>query len=184
MPLSLMDSRLELIMAHLRDSKYGFSISELSRRTGLNRNTITKYLNVLVTLGQAEIHIVGPSKVFQLSQRLPITKAYLSSLPEPSFIIGEDGRILRVNELFCRCFHVEMEVILGKKQEDLGIPLLVSITNTPEYKNALSGNMMKMNSWVYLRENLKNHRLWIAPVVFHDGTPAVLILIETEDLFF
>jgi len=137
-----------------------------------------------VTLGQAEIHIVGPSKVFQLSQRLPITKAYLSSLPEPSFIIGEDGRIIRVNELFCRCFRVEMEVIQGKKQEDLGIPLLVSITNTPEYKNALSGNMMKTNSWVYLRENLKDHRLWIAPVVFYDGTPAVLILIETEGLFF
>jgi len=171
-------------MAHLRESKYGFSISELSRRTGLNRNTITKYLNVLVTLGQAEIHIVGPSKVFQLSQRLPVSKSFLSSLPDPSFVISEDGKIFWVNELFCRCFRVEMEVILGKKQEDLGIPLLVSITNTPEYKNALSGNMMKMNSWVYLRENLKNHRLWIAPVVFHDGTPAVLILIETEDLFF
>ena len=184
MPSSLMESRLELIMAHLRDSKYGFSISELSRRTGLNRNTITKYLNVLVTLGQAEIHTVGPSKVFLLSQRLPITKSFLSSLPEPSFVISEDGRILGVNELFCRCFRVEMEAILGKKQEDLGIPLLVSITSTPEYKNALSGNMMKMNSWVYLRENLKDHRLWIVPVVFHDGTPAVLTLIETEGLFF
>lgn len=130
-------------MAHLRESKYGFSISELSRRTGLNRNTITKYLNMLVTLGQAEIHIVGPSKVFQLSERLPVSKAYLSTLLEPSFVADEDGKIIWVNEMLCRYFRVEIEECCGRTFKELHIPLLTSIVTTMEYQNALSGNMTK-----------------------------------------
>ena len=136
---------------------------------------------MLVTLGQAEIHIVGPSKVFQLSERLPVSKAYLSTLLEPSFVADEDGKIIWVNEMLCRYFRVEIEECCGRTFKELHIPLLTSIVTTMEYQNALSGNMTK--SWVYLEKDQVRYRLWIAPVVFIDGTPAVLALIEQEGLF-
>lgn len=109
------DAGIDLVMNTLKDNKYGLSIAEISRKSGMNRNSVAKYLNILVTLGQVEMQIVGPARVYHLSPRMPISPAFFSFLPDPAVLIAENGEILKVNRLFIEYFSLYARAVIGKK---------------------------------------------------------------------
>ncbi|MDO5845974.1 MAG: HTH domain-containing protein [Methanocorpusculum sp.] len=181
------DTGLELVMQYLRNSKYGMSISELSRRTKVNRNTVSRYLQILSTLGQAEMHIVGAARVYQLSERLPISMVFLRAQPEPTCVINSDGDIIWVNSLMEECFEKNGQMpeggICKKKFAGSGFPLFDVCAALPEYAESMEGKMPEGGKWVYVQEEFGRFRLWILPIVFHDGTPGVMVQIETWGVF-
>ena len=63
---------LNKIRSILVGSTKGFTVTEISRRIGTNRNSIAKYLDILVTSGTVEMKTVGSAKLFTLSKRMPI----------------------------------------------------------------------------------------------------------------
>lgn len=179
----LEESRLNLIMFHLRNSKFGFSISDLAKKTGLNRNTISRYLMILATLGQVEIRTVGPSHVYQLSERLPISPQFLAVQPEPTIVVNNEGIILALNsymqESLGNNLGIDPENLVGKNYTDLNCELCSKIVCLPEYMNALHGKMPTIGTWTYLETAIARYRLWIMPVIFYDGTPGIMVQVGT-----
>ncbi len=176
------DSGLEEVMRHLRCSKYGLSISDIARKTGLNRNTISKYLQLLSTLGQTEMRVVGPSRIYQLSERLPISSAFLKAQPEPTCVVTTAGIILWVNEYLeswlKSCYAWHFVDIVGKSFETAGPELFKAVAKLPEYRASVEGKMPTVGKWSYLNIKEMRYRLWILPVVFYEGTSGVMIQIE------
>jgi len=177
------ESRLNLIMFHLRNSKFGLSISDLAKKTGLNRNTISRYLTILATLGQVEVRTVGPSRVYQLSERLPISPQFLAVQPEPTIVVNNEGMILALNpymrESLGNNLGIDKENLVGKNYKELNIELFNIITALPEYVNALNGKMPTVGAWTYLETADACYRLWILPIIFFDGIPGIMVQAET-----
>lgn len=175
-----LDDTMNVIMSFLRSSKYGCSIADLTKKTGLNRNTVSKYLNILLTLGQAEVQIVGPSKVFHLSERLPVSPSFMKALPTSAYITGVDGNILWANSYFLEEFNCTNGII-GKKYLEVGLKIFEVVASLPKYIEATAGKAGQMGSWTYITNDNIRYRLWVSPVVFFDGTLGVLVIIESFD---
>lgn len=177
------ESRLNLIMFHLRGSKFGLSISDLAKKTELNRNTISRYLTILATLGQVEVRTVGPSRVYQLSERLPISPQFLAVQPEPTIVVSNEGIILALNSHMQKSLAnnpgINTENLVGKNYHELNIELFNRITVLPEYMNALNGKMPMIGAWTYLETATACYRFWILPIIFFDGIPGIMIQMET-----
>lgn len=177
--IDIMDSKLNMITSHLRNSKFGLSISDLAKKTGLNRNTISRYLTILATLGQVEIRPVGPSHVYHLSERLPISPQFLALQPQPTLIIDKDCVILALNTCMQEYLKneegIDTDSFVGKNYLEFNTKLFRTIVALPEYINALNGKMPKKAEWAYLDTGIANYRLLIFPIIFYNGMPGIMI---------
>lgn len=90
----------------------GLTITEISQRLKCNRNSVAKYLESLQISGVVEMQQMGAAKVFFLSQRIPIS-SLLGFTKEGILVIADDGRIIQVNERFCRMFDQDVTSITG-----------------------------------------------------------------------
>ena len=90
----------------------GLTISEISQRLKCNRNSVAKYLKILQISGTVEMHQMGAARVFFLSQFIPIS-GLLGFTKEGILVIANDGKIIQVNERFCRMFDLDVTSIIG-----------------------------------------------------------------------
>ena len=90
----------------------GLTISEVSQRLKCNRNSVAKYLEILQISGTVEMQQIGAAKVFYLSQRIPVS-SLLGFTKEGILVIANDGKIIQVNERFCRMFDQDVTSIIG-----------------------------------------------------------------------
>lgn len=168
------DAGIDLVMNTLKDNKYGLSIAEVSRKSGMNRNSVAKYLNILVTLGQVEMQVVGPARVYHLSSRIPTSPAFFHSLPDPALIISDTGEILKVNNLFCDQFSLKSYEVLGKKLTETDMEILRTIERLPAFQTAKNGKIPMEKGWIRLEISSGKYLIWIIPTVFFDGRPSIL----------
>ncbi|MFH0968502.1 MAG: PAS domain S-box protein [Methanobacteriota archaeon] len=103
---------LNRIRSLLKFHPRGLTISDISQRLKLNRNSVAKDLEILEMSGCIEMHQMGAAKVFSLSQRIPLA-AILGFTKEGIVVINEEERIVQVNERFCQMFDLNQNEILS-----------------------------------------------------------------------
>ena len=175
MATDIQDEITARLMNALRGSNYGLSIADLSRKTAINRNTVAKYLSILCTLGQAEMHVVGPAQVYHLSNRIPITPIWLSTMPMPYVLVSNEGIIFNVSTKFAEHFLASGADISGKSVESSGVPILEKVAEMPAYTLALEGKICKKNECDIVTVNRHSYCCWTYPAVFADGSPGIVI---------
>lgn len=120
---------LNKIRSLLKFHPRGLTISDISQRLKMNRNSVAKYLEILEISGCVEMRQMGAAKVFYLSQRIPLA-AILGFTKEGIVVINEEGRISQVNERFCRMFDLNQQDVLSAHVSVLPQNLL-RILNSP-----------------------------------------------------
>ncbi len=173
------DAGIDIVMNALKDTKYGLSIAEISRKSGMNRNSAAKYLGILVTLGQVEMQIVGPARVYHLSSRIPMSSAALNRFPDPILSVSDAGTIRRTNKAFHTCWNMEKNQLTGSSLGDAPIPALREIANLPEYQAALGGEAADTNVWKKTSDGLVLY--WLSPAVFDDGSLGIIISLRKKE---
>ncbi|MDD1660902.1 MAG: PAS domain-containing protein, partial [Methanomicrobiales archaeon] len=118
--------KMERIKALLKTHPRGLSITNLASITGLNRNLIAKYLDMLVISGQVEIQQYGPAKVYFLSQRIPVS-AMIEITSDLVMVLDKDRKIAHVNKPFTELLAVKREDLIGKTIGEVNHPFLSSI---------------------------------------------------------
>ncbi len=161
----------------LRVNRDGMTISEISHVLSLSRNTVGKYIEMMVLCGIVDVRTVGKAKVFFLSKRLPVTSLldYLSlaiiqtderyriqsaNLSAAEFLVTEQSHLVGRNIL-------DLLTMQGLKQE-IKTKILASerpIIFTTELELAISEH--KRYVW-----------LTIADVVQYDGSHGHYFIIE------
>ncbi|NLV27505.1 MAG: PAS domain S-box protein [Methanomicrobiales archaeon] len=101
----------------------GLTISEISQRLKCNRNSVAKYLEILQISGTVEMQQMGAAKVFYVSQRVPIS-SLLGFTKEGIMVLSSDGRIIQINERFCRMFDLDSTGVSGMSYETLSDEIL------------------------------------------------------------
>lgn len=114
----------------LKSRPKGLTISDVSQNLKINRNSVAKYLEILLITGQVEMRLYGNAKVYYLSQRVPISDM-LKFATELILILDTDLKIADVNENFLRFFSLSRENVLGCEVKQLNVPALSSLNLAP-----------------------------------------------------
>ena len=123
------------------------SISAITRELGMNRGSVAKYLEVLLSQGHVIVKPYGRSKLFSSSRNVPFDDLF-DYISDAIVILDADLRILMVNKKFYASFGIQK----GKNVIGIGLSKLsLSIFND----HAVQTNIDRiMNSQTYINEML------------------------------
>ncbi len=169
---------LNLLQGHPR----GLTITEFARHLEINRNSVAKYLDVLVTSGHIESKTVGPAKVFFLSHRVPLS-AMLNLSSDMILVLDDRKRILYVNDRLLEFEERTRSDIVGRGVEELGLQLLSDSAILPSIEVPREGEVSRD---ITVRKGDLNYffHVLLTPSTFEDGSSGITIRAEdrTEEV--
>jgi len=168
---------LSLLLATLKENPRGMSVSDLAAAVGINRNTVSRYLDVLLVAGQVEMKTYGKAKVFYPSQRVPIA-AMLNFSSDLVLVLDRDRRVVQANDAICAFAGRERDEIIGKPIETSPLAAF----DHPLIRSRINDALNSRESAEELRFLRHSEELFFRvkflPTVFNDGTPGVTIILE------
>ncbi len=168
---------LSPLLRVLKEHPRGMSVSDLAAAVGVNRNTVSRYLDVLLVSGRVEMETYGKAKVFYLSQRVPIS-AMLNFSSDLVLVLDRDRRIIQANDAVCAFAGVERNNIIGKSVEESQLAAFDHPLIQGRITDALSGSEVVEELRFLRHAEELFFRVKFLPTVFNDGTPGVTIILE------
>lgn len=98
----------------LKENPKGMTVTDISRKIKINRNSVAKYLDVMRVSGHVEMITFGPAKVFFPSRRVPLSDI-LNYTSDYVLVFDENFKITMINDAFLDFMKNEREEILGQK---------------------------------------------------------------------
>jgi PAS domain S-box-containing protein len=155
----------------------GMSISEIASQLHMNRNSVAKYLEILFMNGEVEAKKLGTSKVYTISQRLPVS-GWIGFSSDLIIIINPEGQVLQVNDAFLKFCNKMSEEIIGKRIKDLHNPLFFNVP----LDNFLKESHEKTTEYFEISIDHNGHMHYfrgkLVPIIFDDGDKGILIIFE------
>ena len=102
-----------LIKKVLNDNPKGMTVTDISRKIKINRNSVAKYLDIMRISGHVEMITFGPAKVFFPSRRVPILDM-LNYTSDYILVFDERLKITMVNDAFLGFLNIERENVIGQ----------------------------------------------------------------------
>jgi len=171
------NEELITIKEMLRKNPRGMSITDISRELNLNRNSVSKYVNMLLVAGEVEMKTYAAAKVYYLSQRVPLS-AMLDFSTDAIVILDANLTVVRANDNFLALAGTSRETLMGNSIQGSSIPFFSDAKIVASLNDALKGistvteiTWQNENQDLFLRGKL-------IPTVFEDGTVALTIILE------
>jgi PAS domain S-box-containing protein len=167
---------LNVIRDLLKKNPDGMSVTDISKALGKNKNTIGRYLDILLISGQVDMRTYGMAKVYTLSQRVPLS-AMLSYSKELIMVLDNESRIIDVNVNFLQLLHLSREETIGKNITYLRSPEV----DVHELLNTITSDMGETESTVTFQVRDKGERIFrqkCVPTVFEDGRKGITLILE------
>jgi PAS domain S-box-containing protein len=165
----------ELLASH----KEGLSITDIAGMLSMNRNTVAKYLDILHIRGTVDGRKRGTSKVFYLSERLPVVSLQ-KVCTRPFFVVDQEGTITELNREFCSLVGLPMDQLLH--QSCMSLPLAVSEGTLigDVMKTGVRGSEQRVRVQVRQGEKILPVSLDLVPVVFENGKPGAAGIVDGD----
>jgi PAS domain S-box-containing protein len=167
---------LSLIKDLLKKNPEGMSVTDISKALNKNKNTIGRYLDILLISGHVDMRTYGKAKVFTLSWRLPLS-AMLSYSKELIMVLDNESRIIDVNDNFLYILNLSREDTLGKNITYLNPPdvdvheLLEALTTGGEEKeDTITFKVKDQGERIFKQKSV--------PTVFEDGRKGFTLILE------
>ncbi len=113
------------VLRTLRFRPKGMTITEIAKALGVNRNSVSKHLEVMQAAGHVESRLVGNAKVYSLTQRVPLS-AFLCFTKNLILVLDADLTIVQANEQCLRRFGRAKEEIVDRNIRDADLPVVSS----------------------------------------------------------
>ena len=168
---------LTKIKTILKDNPKGMTVSDIAHKINVNRNSVAKYLDVLLISGHAEMITFGPAKVYFPSSRIPIS-AMMNLTHEYIALLDRDLRFIQMSENLQKFLGMPRDTIIGQPIETF----LHSIFQIPEMAQnarlALQGKESTVEHVYPLQSRTISLSIKHVPTTFDDGEPGVTVIIE------
>lgn len=173
----MQDYQQELIAIKdlLKKNPKGMSVTDISKALQKNKNTIGRYLDILLISGQVDMRTFGMAKVYTISQRVPLS-AMLSYSKELIMVLDDESRIIDINENFSKILLLPREDVLGKNLEFLESPgvdvheLLDTTTMDGEKESMVTFHVKDTGDRIFRQKSV--------PTVFDDGRRGLTLILE------
>jgi PAS domain S-box-containing protein len=162
----------------LRIKSKGMSISEIASQLQMNRNSVAKYLEILSMNGEVESKKLGTSRVYFVSQKIPIS-GWIKFSSDMIVIFNPEGQVLQVNDPFLRFCKLADDEITGIDIRKLNNPLFRDIPLDHFIHNESAEKKTE-----YFEISLPSDgeefyfRVKVVPVVFDDRTEGIMVIFE------
>jgi len=170
------ERELSLIKDLLKKNTEGMSVTEISKALNKNKNTIGRYLDILLISGQVDMRTYGMAKVFTLSQRVPLS-AMLSYSKELIMVLDNESRIIDVNDNFLTLLNLSRQETIGKNIMYLSPPDV----DVHELLETITTRFEEKEDTVTFRVKDRGERIFkqkSVPTVFEDGQRGFTIILE------
>ena len=168
---------LSEILKVLKETPRGMSVSDIADKIGVNRNTVSRYLDILRISGQVDMKTYGKAKVFFISQRAPLS-AMLNFSSDMVAIIDSDLCVVQVNDALCRLLKVNRDEIVGKELRNSPLVGFDHPIINERMKNALDGEETVDEIKIFRDLEERYYKIKIIPTVLNDSSPGVTIMLE------
>jgi len=153
------------------------TVTDIAHEIKINRNSVAKYLDILLISGHAEMVTFGPAKVFFPSTRVPLS-SMLNFTHDYIALLNKDLQFLQVNENLLEVLGVQRDDIIGHPI-DTFTALFFQIPEIAQNSHqALNGKEVTVEK----RYTDNNHTFYLTikhiPTTFDDGEPGVTLIIE------
>jgi len=165
---------LENIKKILRENTKGMTVSDIAKKINTNRNSVAKYLDILLISGHADMITFGPAKVFFPSRRIPIS-SMLNLSSDYILVLDRDLKIVQVNDSFLKFANTERQELQSQRLQDANLPIFNNEELFSNIKNVLE---QKENDKI-LNFQMDDKELFfkikIVATTFDDGEQGVAI---------
>ena len=171
---------IEEIKRILHENPKGMTVTDISRKIKINRNSVAKYLDIMRISGQVEMITFGPAKVFFPSRRVPINDM-LNYTSDYIIIFDADLKITMINNSFLNFLNTNRQNIIGETINDTLLKIfeenseiLIAIKETLDGKsyNKEIDIQDKGDSYYFI--------IKIVPTTFEDGRTGGTIIIKNN----
>jgi PAS domain S-box-containing protein len=175
--LSLYSEELARVKELLRSNPRGMTITEMSREIEINRNSVAKYLDVLLISGQVEMKQLGPAKLFYLSQRIPMS-AMLNVTSDYIALVNERLVVTQMNDNLLNLAGLEREDVIGKLVTEIRHPFLKETDLVERIHKAMDGDYSTFELH-YADEGAGRYfNIKLFPATFEDGSKGITLSME------
>ncbi len=167
---------LSAIKDLLKKNSNGMSVTDISKALKKNKNTIGRYLDILLISGQVDMRAYGMAKVYTISQRVPLS-AMLSYSKELIMVLDNESRITDINDNFLKLLQLLREDALGKNISFLQSPEV----DVHELLDTISSGTGDRETTVTFPIKDKGERIFhqkCIPTVFDDGRKGITLILE------
>ena len=171
---------ITLIKKGLTENPKGMTVTDISRKIKVNRNSVAKYLDIMRISGHVEMITFGPAKVFFPSRRIPIMDM-LNYTSDYILVFDANLNITMANDSFLNFMKISREELLGQTINETVLKvfkdhteLLVGIKQALEGKQLTQEIVFKMNKELYF------FKISIVPTTFEDGRNGGTIVIKNN----
>jgi PAS domain S-box-containing protein len=162
----------------LNKNPQGMTITQIAQKTGINRNTVGRYLENLLVSGQVEMRRFGMQKIYALSQRVALS-SILSISSELVVQMDSSLRIIYANEPFLNLVGSDNNNLIGKNIEYTPVSMVFDELFTGFIENIKEGVLGKEWSGEFILSTKDIHLFCrIVPTVFDDGRKGVSVILE------
>ena len=179
MALEIDESKRELsrVKELLKNEPRGLSITDISRILNMNRNSVSKYLNMLLVSGHVDMRSVGVAKVYFLSQRVPIS-AMLDFSSDCIIVLDADLRIVQLNDNYLDFSGYTREELINTSILDRDLPVLTDAIDPHIFEEVLRGQDPSRELWWEADGEEFSFLIKMIPTVFDDGQPGATVILE------
>ncbi|MCK4415558.1 MAG: PAS domain-containing protein [Thermoplasmatales archaeon] len=168
---------LASIKSILKESPRGMTVTDISRKMKINRNSVAKYMDILLISGHVEMVTFGPAKVFFPSRRIPIS-TMLNFTSDFMILLDKELKVVQVNEKFLSLMDIERESILGNRINDSSKAFFKNPEVLTNIKIALDGKESTIETSFLNGPDELYFKIKHIPTTFDDGEPGVILIIE------
>ena len=165
----MQDYQTELVAIKdlLKKNSNGMSVTDISKALKKNKNTIGRYLDILLISGQVDMRAYGMAKVYTISQRIPLS-AMLSYSKDLIMVLDNESRITDINNNFLELLQLSREETLGKNISYVQSPEI----DVRELLDTITNDLVEKEATVTFHVKGGGERIFhqkCVPSVFDDG---------------
>jgi PAS domain S-box-containing protein len=168
---------LNRIRSLLKSSAKGLTVTEISRNIEINRNSVAKYLDVLLSQGQVEMKVVGSAKVFSLTKRIPIS-SILSLSSDYIIVLDDDFVVTYVNDNVVNFEKKSFDEIVGKPLDHMPVSFLSVPDAMSMLKDGISGKEFLRELEITNDNKTYFFRAKFVPSILENRKKGLLIILE------
>ena len=173
-------NEITLIKKVLKENPKGMTVTDISRKIKINRNSVAKYLDIMRISGHVDMITFGPAKVFFPSRRVPISDM-LNYTSDYILVFDSNLKITIVNSSFLEFIKLNREEIIGQKIDNILVKIFKDHTELlVGIKEALEGKNFSQD--INLQKNKENYffKVKVVPTTFEDGKQGGTIVIKNN----
>lgn len=164
----------------LSENPKGMTVTDISRKIKVNRNSVAKYLDIMRISGHVEMITFGPAKVFFPSRRVPILDM-LNYTSDYILVFDANLKITMANDSFLNFMGMPREELIGQTINNTISKVFKDHTEMlVGIQEALEGK--KLTQEIDFQTNKEHYffKISIVPTTFEDGRHGGTIVIKNN----